>query len=620
MLVMSDDSISDTGENCYKCFGIVVPDDLKHLYIEKLLNNYHGSSSDANWIYGARHMMNFRFRTAVRVNLGQMTSHQITKILWSVGETFFDILHSMTIDDMNANDEITDDMLIYHNHMTERMLGRLSKADNVKEFIDKNRDLRRHKFDLDCLYSNDIISNTLLTDLPTYLSKLSTTQISCFIQTGSKDFLDRMFVIKNDEIKDSSRYDCFGIVLPNNLIQQYIERWFNGLTEADSVRYYMSNNRPLKNITFRSSVRTYMRELNTKQITALIQDGNDDFLNKMFVMTDASIVDNLDNLCECFGIVVPVESVQHYVEKLFHRLVNTNRVKEFLNVGRHLMDNTFLTAMCSYVQQLNQCDIVCLIKNGTSDFLNTMFVMTEDDIKNNGANRYECFGIVIPDDMLQLFVQRLFDFFTKSKRVTEFMNNSRLLMNVDFRTAMCSYMRQLNNDSIFSLMQTVDGDFLSRMFVITEEDIECNAGKLYECIGIVIPGDLLQHYVKRWFHHLIKTNQVQKFMNNSRTFINITFRTALRTYMRQLSTLEMDYLIQTVSEIFFENFFEMSKNDSNDSDENPYDILPYYIERWFERLTKDKSPKDFMNKSSHLKNDTIRIALHSYIEQLSTEK
>ncbi|CAG2198758.1 unnamed protein product [Mytilus edulis] len=165
-----------------------------------------------------------------------------------------------------------------------------------------------------------------------------------------------------------------------------------------------------------------------------------------------------------------------------------------------------------------------------------MFVMTDDEIQERGQNRYECFGIIIPDDLLLQFIDRWFNHLTTSPNSLYFIRLSRPLMSVTFRTALHTYTTQIKKEAIAPLIQYGDCDLLNSMFVMSDDDINDNAENRNEWFGVVIPDDLLQQYIEKWFDHLTKHMSPKLYVDRNRLFVNITFRTALHSYTKQLQT------------------------------------------------------------------------------------
>ncbi|CAG2198732.1 unnamed protein product [Mytilus edulis] len=362
-----------------------------------------------------------------------------------------------------------------------------------------------------------------------------------------------MFVMTEKDIKEETenQHERYGIIIPTDLLQQYTERWFNRLTFTRCIEKFMDTSRPLKNVTFCSTLSNYIRQLNTETISCIIQTANSDFINKMFVMIEADLDDTSKDRYEYFGIVIPDNLLQQYIERWFECLTTTMDLEKYINKNRLMKNITFCTALRIHMKQLNIEKICSLIQTAKGDFINKMFVITEDDvddkseiiyerIKDNTDNRYEYFGCVIPDSLLQKYIERWLNCVEKSDSAMEYMNCTRPLNNVTFRNELRTFLRQLNTEKIWTLIGTKGRDFLNTMFVMNEEDINDNAKHQYECFGIVIPFDLLNLYIERWLDRTIYKYETDKFsvkeaMAVNRPMRNVAFRSALCSYIKRLS-------------------------------------------------------------------------------------
>ncbi|CAG2198306.1 unnamed protein product [Mytilus edulis] len=395
------------------------------------------------------------------------------------------------------------------------------------------------------------------TALNSYLKQIN---VASIIQTGSSDFLNTMFVITENGSQDMSQKqnERFGIDIPEDLLQDYIARWFDDLTKhvgrmivrsshvmsylhsgqhkALMLDEFMNENRPLTNPAFRIALRTYMRQLTTVKIASLIHTAEDAFLNTMFVMTENDINDKAESRYEWFGIVIPDEILQQYIEKYFDRLTNEYSVVTDIHKNRALKNIKVHTALRTHMKQLTREEIALLIQNSVHIFFNTMFVMTENDIKNSAQSQFACFGIVIPDDLVQQYIQRWFDELTKTHTVEAAISQNRPLVSDKFLSSVRTYLRQLTIENIALIIQTTQADFIDKLFVMTEADNRDNAENRYECFGIVIPDELLQPYIEKWLNYLIKTSFEVSAISENRPLINVKFRRAVRTHMKQLTT------------------------------------------------------------------------------------
>ncbi|CAG2206133.1 unnamed protein product [Mytilus edulis] len=576
MFVMAKEDIKDNAENRYECFGIVIPDNLLQQYMERWFQRLTKSSNLETFINKNRPIKNVTFRIALNEYMRQFNTEKIASFIWNANGAFINSMFIITDKDIKDNTE--------------------------------NR--------YECF--GIVIPDNLLQQ---YIERWF----------KDKDFINTMFVMAEQDIKDNAenRHECFGIVIPDDLLQQYIERWFKDLTKTWSVEYVMCDSRLLKNIMFRTSLCNYIRQLDTEKIASLILNADEDFINTMFVMAEQDIKDIAENRHECFGIVIPDNLLQQYMERWFQRLTKTSDLETFINKNRPIKNVTFRIALNEYMRQFNTEKIASLIWNANGDFINTMFVMADKPINVNTENRLECFGIVIPDDLLQQYIERWVQCLTKTKQLETYIDKSRPLKDITFRIALNKYMKQLNTDKIASLIWNTDGEFINTMFAMAEEDIKNNTDNRYECFGIVISDDLLKQYIDRWFERLTKTNGLEKYIDKNRPMKNVTFRIAFSDYLRKLVIEKIASLIWNADGEFINTMFVMAEEDIKDNAENrvecfgiviPGDLLQQYIERLFECLTKTGELENFINNNRPIKNVTFRIAFSDYFRQLNTEK
>ncbi|CAG2206134.1 unnamed protein product [Mytilus edulis] len=251
----------------------------------------------------------------------------------------------------------------------------------------------------------------------------------------------------------------------------------------------------------------------------------------MFVIKEEDIQNK-----QCFCILIPDDLLQLYIKRWLDDLTKTSWVEDVIEENSLFINVTFRKAIRHYISQFTTENIASIIKTAPTYCLNLMFVMSVEDINENSEKRYECFGIVIPDDLLQQYIERWFKSLTKTWSVEYVMCDSRLLKNIMFRNSLCNYIRQLDTEKIAALILNADEDFINTMFVMAEQDIKDNDENRHECFGIVIPDNLLQQYMERWFQRLTKTSDLEKFINKNRPINNVTFCIALNEYVRQFNT------------------------------------------------------------------------------------
>lgn len=240
-------------------------------------------------------------------------------------------------------------------------------------------------------------------------------------------------------------------------------------------------------------------------IDILITHGTDRFICERFVTSKKNLM--YDKESGNYLIFISVNKLQMYMKRVFGDMVGSRDVSFNFNENINFDDIEFCNMFLDLMKNLSSHEIIELIKTASTDFLSRMFVMSEVDIHDRFKYKFEqylCFGIILPEDILHHYLDRCFEMTINGHRCSIFKSN-RLSKNVTFKLAMRTYTRQLDKEQISSLILNGNSDFINKMFVMTENDIEndlCSSLEMFKNVGIVIPDDLIQQYVRRWFECL----------------------------------------------------------------------------------------------------------------------
>ncbi|VDI42565.1 Hypothetical predicted protein [Mytilus galloprovincialis] len=175
--------------------------------------------------------------------------------------------------------------------------------------------------------------------------------------------------------------------------------------------------------------------------------------------------------------------------------------------------------------------ISILLNYAKPRFVRERFVVTKD-------NESEQHFIPISDDKLQMYMTRVFDDMVSSCDVNTNIVENRNLKNTKLCTLFHDFMRNLNNHDITTLLETASTNFLNVMFVMRDTDIKDeveNRFGEYQNFSIILPDDLVQQYIYRWFGDLTKTNSTKKHFEDNRLLKSVTFRKALNSFMIQIN-------------------------------------------------------------------------------------
>ncbi|CAC5399262.1 unnamed protein product [Mytilus coruscus] len=124
-----------------------------------------------------------------------------------------------------------------------------------------------------------------------------------------------------------------------------------------------------------------------------------------------------------------------------------------------------------------------LINHASSDFINRRFVMSAVDIRDDSYWKYERYGIIVHNELLQMYIQRVFSDMTQSEYVPVNRNSE----NKTFRENLNSYINALPEDKLASLIQTASSTCISRMHLVREEIFENANPAVFENEYIFVP-------------------------------------------------------------------------------------------------------------------------------------
>ncbi|VDI17828.1 Hypothetical predicted protein [Mytilus galloprovincialis] len=236
-------------------------------------------------------------------------------------------------------------------------------------------------------------------------------------------------------------------------------------------------------------------------IDILIKHAEDKFVRERFVVTN-------DNESTHYLIPISSDKLQMYMKRVFDDMVSScNVILDIFVKNKNLENVEFRALLCEFMEHLSNQAIIALIEKANMDFLNNMFVRKKKDIKDKVTGlyqEYECFGIILTDDVLHQYIEKWFTALIGTKSPHELMKKNRLFKCFTFCTALKSYLRRLNTENIASIIQTGSKDFLNTMIVMAEHDINDFAKNQNERFGIVIHEGMLHNYIDRWFNDLTK--------------------------------------------------------------------------------------------------------------------
>lgn len=270
-----------------------------------------------------------------------------------------------------------------------------------------------------------------------------------------------------------------------------IERIFKAMTKSEELFSYILNKRNNINI---NCINAYIQKLNKEQIKVLIDTACIEFINNVCLIEAEDMKGNI-NMEMRPHIVIPSDCTTLYTKRVFDNLAESDCVESCLLDNRNKQNRLFRTTLQTYMTNINRHELETLIKHaGTSEFINRMLVISEEEIKSESYWQYERYGIVLPTDYLHMYIERVLD----DLKGSLYLPMNRNTENKSFREEIYRHISSLSKDEIESMIQKGSSKFISRMFMSTNGDFEDIRLRRDECYLIFIPKQNFERYRKHW--------------------------------------------------------------------------------------------------------------------------
>ncbi|VDH91506.1 Hypothetical predicted protein [Mytilus galloprovincialis] len=470
----------------------------------------------------------------------------------------------------------------------KRVFDDMTKSDDIEKYMKNNRNK---------------LNDTFLLKLSTFMKQIDKNKKESLIKNASIAFLRDVFVMNELNINTSPakheelyNWKSCRIILDYDLVQKYIQRIFNGMTESHYVTDYIERCRCCSNEAFHDALLTYMTNLQPSSVRDLIQNASTSFVQRMFVISKEYI--DLENPSQYkrYGIEISCDLIPLYIEKVFGGIEMCISVDMHIRQNRNRDNALFHDKLRAYMSHLDGSKIQKFIESSSQDCIDALCI-TNDDSQENSQLENECvasiaprrytkmykyqtsrsklknakfqedtnvthftevsvietiweikrYGIFIPADYMPLYIHRWFDGMKKSKEIEYYINRNRNKETIQFQTALLNFMAHLDEEEIKTLIQTATNNFLHTVLVTTGDHIgyDMFSRKMYQRYGIVIPEQYLEMYTLRI---LSLTERPEWFIRDMEG--NRSLRTVLK-YMRQLDISKIAELIETAKDDLF---------------------------------------------------------------------
>lgn len=434
------------------------------------------------------------------------------------------------------------------------------------------------------------------------VTKLDFTEL--LITHADKNFIGERFAISHTGISDEGEFQYI-ITIQDTYLPRYIERVFDDMTKSDDIYEYMGNNRNVSNENFLPNLSTFMKQFDKNKKETLIQNASIAFLRDVFVMNelDVNTFPAIPKKAYSWkwwcGIVLDHDLVQMYIQRIFYGMTESKYVTEYINCCRCCANEAFHAALLTFMTNLKPSSIRDIIRNASASFVQSMLVISKEDINDKSSSIHERYGIEIPDDLIPLYIEKVFDGIESCFLVDMYMRQNRNRNNVLFHVILSAYMSHLDGSKIKQIIENSSQDCIDSL-CMTNDDSKENSQLKFDCgesiilrpytktyenkqrfshpqfakvkedtkvarfdrvhvmetiwdkepYGIVIPADYIPLYIRRWFDGLKKSKNIENYISRNRNKETKQFQTSLLNMMTYLNEDDIRKLIQTTTNDF----------------------------------------------------------------------
>ncbi|CAC5399264.1 unnamed protein product [Mytilus coruscus] len=320
--------------------------------------------------------------------------------------------------------------------------------------------------------------------------------------------------------------------------------------------------------------------------------------------------------------------MQSYMDRTFREIVRCIDVKEYFDLCRCSRNKEFNTVLQKHMTELPLKRITRLMNKSGTSFLQRMFVMKEEDIKQSSFLVYERYGIKIHEDQMQIYIGIFFRKIEICDHVVPYIRSLRCYRNKQFKTAFQSYVYKMSPTRITELVKNASSSFVQILHVMVEEGKHINP-PVYTRYGIKIPYNVIHVFMERVLDDLSKSDDVEEYLKCN---INITtkiFQNEFQAFIRQLDRSKIEYLIKNSSDDFIDHLCVIPIDKTKDNFNCEYerygviiseDCIQLYVARWFNGLTKSGDIEFHLRYNRNKQTQLFKRSLRTYMEQLPEDE
>lgn len=570
-----------------------------------------------NGVYHAIHDKLFDFLAYYFGTKNEVTNTEyIGLLIKHAGKRFIgercEIIYPGQLDDRTYTKYVINIQKDYIPSYIERVFTDMKNSNDIYNFLKNNRNEKNITFQ---------------TELCNLIEHLNKDKLSQLIETASEEFICEMFVNNRSSIckKTLGGYERYSIILHNDNLKQYIVRMFGDITKSDHVDNYMTRSRCCRNESFRSALLAYMSNISPPEIANLIEVASTSFVQLIFVMAEEDINLKSSSIYKRYGIKIYGDLIQSYSERNFKEIIRCMDVKEYFDLCRCSRNKEFNTVLQKFMNELSFNQMTKLMKIARTSFLQRMFVVKEEDIKQSSFLVYERYGIKIHKDQMHIYIEILFDEIKHCDNVVPYIRSLRCYRNKQFKTAFQSFVYKMSITSITEFIKNASSSCVQIMNVMVDD----KGKQTNQCYGINISYSVMHVYMKRVLDDLSQSDDVKQYLKRNINIKSKIFQNKFQVFIRQLDRTKIEYLIKSSSEDFIDHLCVIPSDKTKVNSFCEYerygitiseDCIQLYVARCFDRLTKSYDTEFYVRYSRNKQTQLFKSSLRTYMEQLQEDE
>ncbi|CAG2223313.1 unnamed protein product [Mytilus edulis] len=313
---------------------------------------------------------------------------------------------------------------------------------------------------------------------------------------------------ENPEVNSHQIYEDCLITIPDGMTLMYIERVFRDITTSVHLENYLSNNKNMKNDTFRKRLISYTRQqfLNKDLIEDIICTASSDFISRIIaIMPTVSVKSRIS-----FTVQIPETYVHMYIERVFKDMTRSTNVEQCISNNVNQIEEAFNDGLSAYMAQIPIDEIESSSKCQCR-FCGKHFVFVKN--VNERGSPIDKFSILIPDEYLQKYIEKVYTDLIRADDIEKYLQTNRNQQNIHFNEMLIAFMNKITETDFRTLLRDASSSSIKRLIVVISKDrkqsttdismkLHKSVLQLIQDTGILnCPESCISEYIERIIQH-----------------------------------------------------------------------------------------------------------------------